>query len=251
MTISPQLPPEYRLAARREIGSTNDEAARLAAAGAPDGTVVWATAQTAGRGRGGRTWASGSGNLYCSILLRPRVPPALGAQLGFVAALAVGDLVASELDPAHVRLKWPNDVLVRGHKISGILLEAAAGAAGLDRLTVGIGVNLVHFPTGTEAAATSVLAETGRTLAPGNALPRLVCAFDRWRRLWEADGFAPIRRAWLTRSWRLGEEIRVRAGEGALIGRFQDIDPGGSLVLEMPGGIERRIAAGEVFPALP
>ena len=251
MTAAPVLPAGYRLVACGEIDSTNAEAARQAAQGAPDGTVVWAEAQSGGRGRSGRPWKSPAGNLYCSFLLRPRAAPGVAAQLSFVAALAVADLARSALPPdAAVQLKWPNDVLVDGRKLSGILLEAAAAQDGtLERLVVGIGVNLAHHPEGTDTVATDLASEGGSELRPAEALTRLAAAFDNWRRTWDAEGFAPIRQAWLQRAWRLGEQIRVNPGDGPAIGRFAGIDVGGALVLELPSGIERRIAAGEVFPA--
>lgn len=253
MKAAPSLPAGYRLAAFDRIDSTNAEAARQARAGAGAGTVVWALEQTGGRGRGGRAWRSEPGNLYCSILLRPSVPAGVAAQLSFVAALAVGELATSVLpDTVPVRLKWPNDVLANERKLSGILLEAAGNAGGtLDWLVVGMGVNLVHHPEGTETAATNLHAEGAEPLRPADALEILVSWFSRWHRAWQRGGFAPVREAWLARAWRLGEEIRVRAGEGALTGRFGGLDAEGALVLELPSGIERRIAAGEVFPPVP
>ena len=251
MTAAPVLPAGYRLVACGEIDSTNAEAARQAARGAPDGMVVWAEAQSGGRGRNGRAWKSPPGNLYCSVLLRPRVAPAVAAQLSFVAALAVADFAGAALPPGvPIQLKWPNDVLVAGRKLSGILLEAAAAQDGtLERVVVGIGVNLVHHPEGTDTTASDLAAEGGARLPPAEALTRLTAMFDRGRRRWETEGFAPIRQAWLERAWHLGEQIRVNPGDGPVAGRFADIDGGGALVLELPSGLERRIAAGEVFPA--
>jgi len=160
MSAPPRLSGFYRLLSFAAIDSTNEEAKRQAAAGAPEGTLIWARAQQAGRGRRGRPWVSEPGNLYMSLLLRPdRAAPA-AAQLGFAAALAVGE-AALPLLPASAALayKWPNDVLIDGRKTSGILLESqAAGEGRLDWLVVGIGVNLVSFPEGAEYPATSLAA---------------------------------------------------------------------------------------------
>ena len=141
MKAAPLLPPFYRLLGFAELDSTNEEAKRQATAGAPEGALVWARAQSAGRGRRGRRWVSEPGNLYLSILLRPSFPPATAAQLGFAAALAVGEAAAAALPAgADVAYKWPNDVLISGRKASGILLESqAAGEGRLDWLVVGIG----------------------------------------------------------------------------------------------------------------
>ena len=145
------LPRGYVLKALDEIDSTNEEARRLAAAGAAAGTVVWAKRQTAGRGRRGRSWISEPGNLFTSLILRPHVPPARAAELTFVASLAVAQAVAGFLPGRIICTKWPNDVLVDGGKIAGILIESAAGTSGkVDWLVVGIGINVAHHPNDTE-----------------------------------------------------------------------------------------------------
>jgi BirA family biotin operon repressor/biotin-[acetyl-CoA-carboxylase] ligase len=242
------LPPGYRLVWYRVIGSTNDEAGRLARAGAADRTVVWASEQTAGRGRRARVWHSPPGNLYASLLLRPRAAAAQVAQLGFVAALAVGEALG-RLVPglAGLRYKWPNDVLLGGHKICGILLEAESGAGtGLAFLVVGIGINLLASPPAAEFPATSLVEQGFPEIAPHIALAALLAEFERWSRRWEEAGFPPIRAAWRERA-ALGEAMRVRLDRLTLSGRFVDIDDEGALLLEEAGEY-RRIAAGEVFP---
>jgi len=128
VTSTPVLPDGWTLVAFDSVGSTNDEATRLAEAGAPEGTFVWAQTQTGGRGRRGRRWASPVGNLYCSTVLRPQCPAPRAAELGFVAALAVADLVR---DGRAVRVKWPNDVLVEGGKVAGILPESSIAQDGM------------------------------------------------------------------------------------------------------------------------
>jgi len=136
----------FRLHALDTVDSTNDEARRLAAGGAPHGTVVWARRQTVGRGRRGRPWVSEPGNLHCSILLRPACPATIAAQVGFVAANAVALAVAGLLpDGPPVTCKWPNDILVGGRKVAGILLESDVGRNGLlDTLVVGVGAVLLR-----------------------------------------------------------------------------------------------------------
>ena len=149
MTRTPDLPASYQLVRLDSVDSTNEEARRLAASeAAVDGTLVWALSQTAGKGRRGRAWESPGGNLYCSILLRPDCAAAKAAQLSFVAAVAVVEAVTDIAGPAlEVRCKWPNDVLVGGRKISGILLESEAGAGDeVEWVVVGVGVNVAHHP---------------------------------------------------------------------------------------------------------
>jgi BirA family biotin operon repressor/biotin-[acetyl-CoA-carboxylase] ligase len=246
VTAPPQLGDGYRLVSRGTVGSTNDEAKRLARAGAEEGTLVWAREQTAGRGRRGRPWASPPGNLYLSLVERPDCLADRAAQLGFVAALAVGDALRPHCETA---CKWPNDVLAGGRKIAGILLESESGEGGaLAYLVVGIGVNLASAPPDTEFPATSVLAESGRTVAPAAMLEAFADRFRGWATRWRDEGFAPIRAAWLQRAAALGEPIRVRLETATLHGRFLGIDEQGALLLDAAGG-HRRIAAGEVFPA--
>jgi BirA family biotin operon repressor/biotin-[acetyl-CoA-carboxylase] ligase len=210
--------------------------------------VVWALEQTAGRGRRGRIWVSPPGNLYASLILHPDCSPARAAQLGFVAALAIGSALG-EMFPALEGLsyKWPNDVLVNRRKIAGILLESEMTAAGKPTfLIVGIGVNLASSPTLAGYPATSITEESLGEVAPATMLEEFCRHFHSWRRRWREEGFAPVRAAWLARAASHGELIQVRLQPGTLHGRFLDIDELGALLLE--GVRERhRISAGEVF----
>ena len=246
----PRLPAAYRLVFYESVDSTNDEAKRLAHGAAKEGTVVWGREQTAGRGRRGRAWASPPGNLYASLILRPRCPLDQAAQLGFVAALAVGDTLAWTLEtrPDGLSYKWPNDVLLRGRKIAGILLESELGEGEAPKfVVVGVGINLVSSPRDTEFPATSIAEENLGTVSPGAALEGFARHFQAWVERWREEGFAPIRAAWRAHAMALGEPIRVRLGPATLHGRFIDIDQHGALLLESAGEL-RRIAAGEVFP---
>ena len=242
------LPPGYALIALDEAGSTNDEARERASRGAPEGTVVWARVQRAGRGRRGRSWVSPPGNLYFSVILRPACEARSVAQLSFVAALAVLDLVDG-LVPDRARCKWPNDVLVDGGKVAGILLESALGPGGrVDWVVLGIGVNLASHPGIEGPIPSASLADAGAmTLAPEEALPPVLAALARRRREWETQGFAAVRSAWLARAHGLGGPVTVANGERRLTGIFEGLDEGGALVLAQPGGERLSIAAGDVF----
>jgi BirA family biotin operon repressor/biotin-[acetyl-CoA-carboxylase] ligase len=247
----PSLPAFFRLIAYETIGSTNDEAKRLARAGAAEGALIWGMTQTAGRGRRGRAWVSPLGNLYLSLVLRPHCPALIAAQLGFVAALGLGETL-DELVPQMVRLtyKWPNDLLVDGKKLAGILLETEMVAGDVpDFVVIGVGVNLASSPRDVGYPAIS-LAEVGAgDVTPGMALAGFARHFARWLVLWQKEGFAPVRAAWLARASGLGEPVRVRLEETTLDGRFLDLDDDGALLLEAADG-PRRIAAGEIFPAI-
>jgi BirA family biotin operon repressor/biotin-[acetyl-CoA-carboxylase] ligase len=256
---SPLLPEGFRLCRHATLGSTNDEAKALARAGAPDGTLVWADEQAAGRGRRGRQWLSPPGNLYLSLVLRPDAAPSRAAQLGFVAALGLGDALrplifddarAALGEPAlRLRYKWPNDLLANGQKLAGILLESETTSAKdrVDFVVVGIGVNIVSAPEDVEFPATSLAAEGVAQVTPALLLEGFIRHFAGWAGRWREEGFAPVRAAWLAAASGRGERVRVRLERSTLCGRFHDLDDDGALVLDGAEG-RRRIAAGEVFP---
>jgi BirA family transcriptional regulator, biotin operon repressor / biotin---[acetyl-CoA-carboxylase] ligase len=248
MTAPPRLPPFYRLVAFDAIDSTNEEAKRRAREGAAEGLLVWARQQLAGRGRRGRSFSSPPGNLYMSVLLRPERPAVEAAQLSFAAALAVGEAATAFLpEPARLRYKWPNDVLIDGRKLSGVLLESQASSEGrLDWLVIGMGVNLASHPEGLEFPAIS-LAAAGAVVTAEGLLVAVAERFLFWYEHWRTAGFASLREPWLARAQGLGGEIRVRLQAGELLGRFAGLDEEGALLLEDAAGC-RRIAAGDVFP---
>jgi len=237
---APVLPDGWTLVALQSVGSTNDEAARLAEGGAPEGTVVWSREQTGGRGRRGRHWASPIGNLYTSIVLRPACHAARAAELGFVAALAVADIAPMGRD---VRLKWPNDVLIDGGKVAGILPESAVGAGGeVEHVVIGIGVNVVFAPQLPD------MRYPGATLGGSveEALERLTVALAARLGQWRSEGFETVRAAWLAKAGPLGLEVDVRLGEELVRGRFAGMDREGALLLDTPAG-PRKIVAGELL----
>lgn len=229
-----------------QLDSTNEDAKRRALDGETGPLWIVARTQSAGRGRRGRSWTSTPGNLFTTGLYRLEASPARAAQLSFAAALAVGDLAASVLEADRVRLKWPNDVLVDGHKLAGILLESGAHPAGGLWLAVGIGINLAHHPDDAERPATS-LAAHGAAMSVETAIERLSEQFEHWRGVWAVDGFAPIREAWLARAWGLGEPCEARLHDETVRGVFADLAEDGALRLDLPHGGRRLISAGDVF----
>ena len=248
MTPQDSLPVGYRLTAFDIIGSTNDEAKRLAGEGAAEGTVVWARRQTLGRGRQERTWMSPLGNLYCSIILRPSAPADRVATLGFAASLAVAEAIEPAAPATRAMLKWPNDVLLDGRKVAGILLEADEKAGWL---VVGCGINLAHFPEGVPFPAISIVAATGFQIAAEDALAAFCGQFDLWYRHWTAEGFAPVREAWLARAHPAGTALSVRLPTATRNGTFENLDSDGVLLLRGDDGALHRIAAGDVYFAPP
>jgi BirA family biotin operon repressor/biotin-[acetyl-CoA-carboxylase] ligase len=237
---APVLPDGWRLIALDSVGSTNDEASRLAEAGAAEGTVVWAREQTGGRGRRGRRWVSPVGNLYCSTVLRPDCAAARAAELGFVAALAVADIVSPGRE---IRLKWPNDVLVDGGKVAGILPESAIAQDGkVEHVVMGIGVNVGFAPQLPEMRYPGAM--LGGTVEA--ALEKLTAAMAARLGQWRGDGFDTIRRAWLAQAGPIGLDVDVKLGEELVRGRFAGIDRDGALLLDTQSG-PRKIVAGELL----
>jgi BirA family biotin operon repressor/biotin-[acetyl-CoA-carboxylase] ligase len=228
------------------LGSTNAEALALARAGERGPLWITAQRQSAGRGRRGSAWVSPSGNLYATLLLSAPSEPAQAPQLSFVAALALHDAVAEcapQLAPL-LKVKWPNDLLLGGDKVAGILVEGDSepGFA----VAIGIGVNCASHPPQTNHPA-SDLAGAGAAVTPERLFAALETTMDRRLAQWRAgEGFASIRADWLKRAAGLGQDIRVRLPERELLGRFEGLDEAGRLLLAGPGGIST-IAAGEVF----
>ena len=187
-----------------------------------------------------RHWQSPPGNLYLSIVLRPDVPAARRAEIGFVAALAVADAVEAML-PSQLRttLKWPNDVLLNDGKIAGILLESAD-----DALIMGIGVNVLQAPRGVSYKVSTIV-ELGGLATVDGTRARLLTALANWLDIWEQDGFAPIRAAWLARAHPPGATLRITTGDRSIEGRFVDLAPDGALMVETADG-PARFVAGDV-----
>jgi BirA family biotin operon repressor/biotin-[acetyl-CoA-carboxylase] ligase len=249
-TRAPRLPSAYRLVAKQAVTSTMSEARALAEEGAEDGTLVWAREQHQGRGRHGRAWDSPPGNLYLTLILRPECGPAEASQLGFVAAVALGDAIGSVCPPLDVLYKWPNDVLLNGRKVAGLLLESKSTPDGsLDWLLLGMGANVESFPKDTAYAATSLRFEgTPAEVAAVDLLEAFARHFLNWVNRWLEEGFAPVRSAWLTHAAAKGETIEVRLPRETLTGVFLDLDAEGRLLLQLSDGSRRTIAAGDVFP---
>ncbi len=234
-----------------EVDSTNSEAARLAPR-LTQPTWILARRQTAARGRRGRAWAAPEGNFFATLVMRPSGDPVAAAQRSFVAALALADALGAAVGPAaRLSLKWPNDVLLNGGKVAGILLESAGRGAGVSHLAVGIGVNLIAAPPAAAvepgaARPVSVMGETGVRLAPEALLDLLAPAFARWDAQLSTWGFAPLRTAWLARAARLGEPIAARTMTETIEGRFETIDEAGALVLRTAAG-PRAIPAADIY----
>jgi BirA family transcriptional regulator, biotin operon repressor / biotin---[acetyl-CoA-carboxylase] ligase len=226
-----------------ETGSTNADLLLLSRSGADDGLWLRAERQTAGRGRQGRAWASPEGNLYASTLvrLRPGDPPA--ATLALVAAVALEEVIGKLLQSFHTLvLKWPNDLLLDGAKLSGILLERAE-----DAIVVGFGVNIAHHPDLSDRLTTSLAAQ-GLAVTPAEFAQRLAEMFAAWLHHWRHDGLAPIVARWTERAHPPGTPLIARLPDGTGVeGTFDTLAKDGALVLRLADGGVRVIHAADVF----
>ncbi len=232
-----------------ETGSTNDEAFRLGVQGAPEGTALIAERQNAGKGRMQRAWHSPPGaNIYTSIILRPQFEPARAPQISITAGVAV----AETLDlycPGSVFLKWPNDVLIHGKKVCGILTQMKTTGGAVDFVVAGIGVNVnwnrEAFPEDIREMATSVSMEAGREISRLELIILLYESLAKCYRELTKNGFDPIRKRWLGRTKMIGKPVSVIFGEEVIRGEAVDLDEDGSLVLVVDGKKKVKVAAGD------
>ncbi len=253
MAGTPQLPEGYRRQDFRALGSTNAEAMAAARAGAAGGLWITAREQTAGRGRRGRSWISGPGNLHASLLLIDPAPAEIAPTISFAAGLALDHALADLVGPTAVErfvLKWPNDLLSAGRKCAGILVEGEDLKQRQSSLAVviGIGVNLVSAPDLEGPHPPTDLRSLGVELDAEALFQRLAWRMaeeiGRWAR---GRGFAAIRRDWLDRSLGLGGPIRVNLPDRVIEGRFDQLDAAGRLVVTRADGRRETISAGDVF----
>lgn len=227
-----------------EVPSTQDIATEKGRQGAPAGTVIVASAQTKGRGRSGNSWVSPTGNLFCSILLRPEIEPAQSGQYSFLIAIALNRALSEVVNDAHaVKNKWPNDVLVDDKKIAGILLEAVLDENILDAMIIGVGVNITYAPE--DKISLNELVSTPETAQSFLSvfLPQLAGVLDEFER----EGFAGLREEWLDQALSLQKSIKVRLPNSVLEGIFEGLEPDGALRLRLANGDKKVIHSGEVF----
>jgi BirA family transcriptional regulator, biotin operon repressor / biotin---[acetyl-CoA-carboxylase] ligase len=243
-------PREIPVLSFESLDSTNEEALRQLAAGAALPLWIVAEEQLCGRGRSRRRWTSPKGNLYATLLLGTRVSPATATQLSFVAALAAHDAAATHLPAEKIgqlRLKWPNDVMLNGAKLAGILLESMNAPNGEGfAVVLGVGVNVSHAPAGEARAVASLGLDAS---AVPDVFRSLAAAFEKRLALWnEGLGFPRVREAWLDRAMALNQSISVNLNGSAIRGKFLGVDAAGTLQLETEPGVVITVTAGDIYP---
>lgn len=241
----------YHLLSYEEVDSTNSEAKRLAEGGACHGAFIWAKRQTQGRGRYSREWVSHEGNLFVSVLLSPEEALAQIPQLSFVASLAIAEALKPLIPQgSELRCKWPNDILLNGKKLGGILLESfeTLEASGPKRwVVIGMGINIDDCPEGLENPATYLKEAGVEIISAKIVLSRFIHHFIQCYGIWQEKGFAPIRKSWLNYCEGLGREVKVSLPQETIYGIFHALDPQGNLTLKLPNGKTQKIAAGDLY----
>lgn len=248
------IPAGYRLIEVEETASTNSACLEAAIEGDPGRLWIRAERQTSGRGSRGRSWDSGAGNLFASLLLAEPAPAAALAELTFVAALGVHEAI-SKLGEQHgvhadIALKWPNDVLVSARKVSGILLEShevGERAARRRVVIIGIGINCMAHPRDLPTPATDLAVE-GMAIPARDMLHLVAEGMNHWLERWDrGNNFTEIRRHWLAHARGLGQRIEVRLPGRDYSGIFEDIDEHGMLLLRLDDGKAMTISSADVF----
>jgi BirA family biotin operon repressor/biotin-[acetyl-CoA-carboxylase] ligase len=245
MSYKPLLPPPLHLVELETVDSTNDYAKKLARNAYPTGVVVWAHEQTAGRGRQGNAWVSMPGNLFMSMIMRPKAPTAQVGQLSLLTGVAVANVLES-IVPAEnkVRLKWPNDVFIDGKKAAGVLIETETqGQLRLPWAVIGIGLNVAAAPK--DAVSLHDIGVTSHEA--GHVLELISREVLLLLSRWEEEGFAPVREAWLSRAYKLGQAITARLPKETVTGVFEGLDEKGALLITGADGRRQFISTGEVF----
>ncbi|MCC6597367.1 MAG: biotin--[acetyl-CoA-carboxylase] ligase [Alphaproteobacteria bacterium] len=237
----------WRIEKFETLPSTQTLAKQRAAAGAAEGLVIQALMQTAGQGRHGRSWQSLAGNLYLSMILRPKCPVRKIGQLSLLSGLALASITqrATQEHGRRTRLKWPNDVLLDGLKCAGILLETELEHNGdIKWLVIGIGLNIAQAPEG--ASALSLPGKT-KPAEPADVLTALLAEFQPLYEVWQQGGFTQIHRDWLALAHRPEEKITVKIGTRLEQGTFQTIDEFGNLIMRNEDLELKTITAGDVY----
>ncbi|MGC9324353.1 MAG: biotin--[acetyl-CoA-carboxylase] ligase [Desulfomonilia bacterium] len=232
------------------IDSTNTCAKDLAASGDPEGTVVVADCQLSGRGQYGRPWYSPSGKgMYFSVILRPKSLPEHSRGITLLTAVSLAQTLR-DLCGVPVQIKWPNDILIHGKKLAGILTEMSAVRDAVEYVVVGVGINVGHqrgdFPTEISDRATSLFMECGRAIPREIILGSFLERFEQDYDLFSSSGLAPIVAMWKDLADIVGREVRVSINAGSFVGTVLDLDPGGFLIVEDATGIPRRVLSGDI-----
>lgn len=245
--VSKSLPGFINIIRKEITGSTNEDIALLAKQNAEAWTVVQALEQNSGRGRHGKTWDSQRGNLFMSLLLRPAVGSRRWGELSFLSAVAVATILSVYINSQRIEVKWPNDVLINGKKIAGILLEVLNFGAKAPAVVVGIGINISKKPKEFEYPVTCIQDYKNEITSSDEVLTSLLHSIVHWFRIWENDGFDMIRTEWMKRAYKLDGTVEVEGKNGSSAKfKFKGIDAEGAMLLDDENGTRNLYRAGTV-----
>ena len=233
------------------IDSTNDHANKLAKQGAKEGTVVLSESQSKGKGRLGRTWFSPSGaNIYLSVILRPQMPTSQITLLTFAAAIAVARAIR-DVTGLDADIKWPNDILIKGKKVAGILSEMGAKSDTIRFVVIGIGINVnldkKDIPSELMDKATSIKIESNNAIDRKNLICRVLENLEKWYNLFERNGANDIIKEWKSLAITIGRDVKVQSGNSFIEGRAVDIDENGALLIKDRNGVIQKVLSGDVI----
>jgi len=223
--------------------STMDIARQLARKGCPEFSVVIAGTQTSGRGRMDRTWQSPHGGLYFTLVLRPSIPVALSPLINFVASLTLARTMQAFCG-VDARVKWPNDILIQGRKVCGMLSEMEAEADQVAFVNIGIGININNDPPPDVPSATSIKAAAGKSISCTSFLSDFLDRLESWLRRQDIANIVP---EWKACSATLGQHVRIESQQGMTEGKAVDVDPNGALVVKAADGSLKKIYYGDCF----
>ena len=240
--IAPDINWQVKVLSR--VSSTQDIVNLAAQDGDPEGYVVQALQQASGRGRHGNQWQSPMGNIYMSVLLRPECKVSRAGEFAFVVAVALYEALRGYIDETkhNITLKWPNDILVNGLKISGILLESHIKEEKMTGLVIGIGVNILTPPE----SAISLQDVSKEQVFVNKVRDKILLELDNAYAQWKKEGFAPFRERWLGHAHGIGQAMTARLPNVSYDGVFNGLTEDGSLILKMPDGVEKIITSGDV-----
>ena len=231
--------------AYRSLDSTNDTAYRLAEDGVKEGTVVVSEEQKRGKGRQGRHWVSPKGGIYLSCVIRPDIEPKEVAKITLAAAVAAAEAIR-EISSLRAMIKWPNDIIIDGKKVCGILTEMKAEQDKVDFLIVGIGVNVAADIGSLPKGSTSLAAEGGGPYSKVETAKRILEKLERYVLIFKKEGFGGIRDEWHRYSATIGRHIKVRCHDQDIEGEALDVDDDGGLVVRLDNGLQKRLFSGDL-----
>ena len=234
----------------KETDSTNTRAKELAAQGAPEGTLIIAEKQTKGRGRRGRNWFSPpGGGIYFSLILRPAISPGETPRITLMTAVVLAETLISMMK-LKLRIKWPNDILVNGKKLAGILTEISTEMDAVNYIVVGLGMNVntrfKNFPSEIKKSATSILIENGKPFPRVRLIQHYLKLYEKYYDMFKKNDFEPIMKRWKELADIIGKEIKVDVIGKTHIGKVIDVDNDGVLILKDDQGVLQRIFSGDV-----